>query len=157
MSQILRLWLKMKHRLHEGHIPKDKQGKNKTKLNLEMLFIQSVFQVVWSTRGNMMIKCMLWSHKNITVKGILHVIQHILSFPQVTQKWLCLCVCVCVCSEIVSRYKVLAEEWVGFFGGKVISVREKTNFGNGKHLTFPHFKWIRLLYFKWYIFFIAIL
>lgn len=118
------------------------------KLNLEMLFIQSVLQVVWSTRGNVMIKRMLWSHKHITVKSILHVIQHILCFPQVTQKWLCLC----VCSEIVSRYEgeVFAEEWVGFFWGKVISVREKTNFGNGKHLTFPHFKWIRLLFFKWY-------
>lgn len=72
---------------------KEKKYKN---LNLEMLFIQSVFQVVWSTRGNMMIKCMLWSHKNITVKGILHVIQHILSFPQITQK-VTLFVCVCMC------------------------------------------------------------
>lgn len=61
-----------------------------------MLFIQSIFQVVWSTRGNMMIKCMLWSHKNITVKGILHVIQHIKLSTSHSKVTLFVCVCMCV-------------------------------------------------------------
>lgn len=74
---------------------KEKKTK-KNKLNLEMLFIQSVFQVVWSTRGNMMIKCMLWSHKNITVKGILHVIQHIKLSTSHSKVTLFVCVCMCV-------------------------------------------------------------